>query len=250
MSIALWLAYVSYTSAFAQLLQRESANVRLAAALVGLSLSDVAHALPALDGLTSRALLGAVCFLAYAGCASVPQIHRIYADIVAAQIVPAGDAYDVVNVHSNSMAPTIEAGAVAIVDFSSYRGKNPQIGDVVAVMLRDREVYLKRIVARPGDAFAIDAGRVLTNGRTPPGWQRAWIPNYELTVADDTIAVDGLPLDRSIAYIPPPASWSDASRLPPDCYFVLGDNVNDSADSHIFGCVPRDAIIGKVTKVL
>ncbi len=33
--------------------------------------------------------------------------------------------------------------------------------------------------------------------------------------------------------------------IPPDSYFVLGDNRNDSEDSRYWGLVPRAAIVGK-----
>lgn len=201
-----------------------------------------------IDALFVRLLVGALCLLAYAGWTSAPRLYRVYAQVAATRSVRAGDRYKVVRVRVDGMAPTIPMGALAVVDFSSYERVQPIVGDVVALAI-DGRLFIKRIVALPGDYFAVKDGKVLTNGGTPPGWNRAWSPEYSLTVADDTIEVDGLPLDRSIARVPLPTWWGDPSTLPDDCYFVLGDNVNDSEDSHVFGCVPRSAILGQVVKV-
>jgi signal peptidase I len=214
-------------------------HLRLAAAFAGIASADLL-----------RALLGATCFFAYAASTSVPQLRWTYAEIVAGSVVPHGHAYEIVDVKSSSMSPPFSDGSIVAVDYSAYVTEDPQVGDVVAVTVPRRNLYIKRVVALPGDAFSIDQGQVLTDGRTPFGWDPAWSPSYDLTVANFTIKVDGLPLDRSVAHIPLPALWSDASRLPQDCYFVLGDNVNDSEDSHVFGCVPERDIVGEVTRVL
>jgi signal peptidase I len=201
-----------------------------------------------IDALYLRLLMGAILLLAYAGWTSAPGVYRVYAEVAATKTIPTGDIYKIVRVRADAMSPTIRDGALAVVDFSSYERVSPAAGDIVAIAT-DRRFFIKRIVAVPGDAFAIKDGKVLTNGSTPPGWNRAWSPYYNLSVENDTIKVDGVPLDRSIARVPLPSWWGDPAALPDDCYFVLGDNVNDSQDSHVFGCVPRQAIVGEIVKV-
>lgn len=208
------------------------------------------HAVPVLGGGSARVLVGTLFLSTYAGWTSMPAVHHLYVQIVAETMVPHGDAYEVVDVESNAMFPSIRAGDSAIVDFSRYQWQEPRVGDVVAVVIPPNHVFLKRIVAQPGDAFEVAGNGVFTNGGRPRGWHNWSYPNYELEVANDTVRVNGVPLDRSLANVPLPAEWASASRLPNDCYFVLGDNLNDSEDSHDFGCVPRRAIVGKVLAAL
>ncbi len=250
MGMALWRAYAWLTCCAASEVERTNVNVRTGVGIIAITLLEFVHALPVLGGGMSRLLVGAVFFTAYAGWRSVPALHGAYADLVAPSLVARGDVYAVVAVTSDGMLPDIHRGAFAVVDYSAYLRRDPQIGDVVAVALTPQQVYLKRLVAMPGDSFAIGERGVLTDGRRPDGWHNDWFPGYQMSVDDDTIEVDGVPLDRSVANVPDPAAWPNPSRLPDDCYFVLGDNINDSEDSHVFGCVPRRAIVGEVAGVL
>lgn len=248
--IAAWRVYDSLLWCMAYGLEQERTNVRLGVGISALIAAEFLHALPVLGAASSRVLVGTIFFSAYAGWTSMPAIHRVYADVEAAASVPHGDVYEVLDVESNAMAPAMSRGTYAVVDFSAYLRSEPRVGDVVAVEVRPNRVYLKRLVALPGDAFAVTGLGVLRNGARPHGWHNRSYPNYALSVQDDTILVNGVPLDRSIANVPLPDAWTDPSRLPDDCYFVLGDNVNNSEDSHVFGCVPRNAIIGRVLAAL
>ncbi len=245
LSLALWFRYVGIARGLATEVEWERLNLHLGVAILIAVFGEYLHALPVIGAISARLLLGAVFFFAYAGVTTVPALHRAYAVLIASHIVPKGDAYSVIEVRSATMAPTIADGALIVFDFDAYRHAAPRVGDVVGVALGSGE-YLKRIVALPGDSFEVNGLGVLTNGHKPHGWRNRFYPNYTLDVADETIEVNGVPLDRSIANIPLPSAWSDPARLPGNCYMVLGDNVNDSDDSHVFGCVPRSAIIGKV----
>lgn len=249
-SIGLWFAYLWLARCAGAEIERESTTLRLGVGILAMGALEAVHALPVLGAGSSRVLVGTLLFSAYAGWTSMPAVHHLYAQVIAAATVPHGDAYQVVDVESSEMAPSIRQGASAIVDFSAYLQREPRVGDVVAVVIPPNRVFLKRLVAEPGDAFEVAGNGVFTNGERPRGWHNRVYPNYQLSVADDTIEVNGVPLDRSIANVPLPDAWPSASRLPDDCYFVLGDNLNDSADSHVFGCVPRRAIVGKVLAAL
>jgi signal peptidase I len=97
--------------------------------------------------------------------------------------------------------------------------RSPHRGDVIVFRAppdQSRD-YIKRVIGLPGDTVEVKGGLVYVNG----------------------VAMDE-------AYISARPDYTYAKQLVPTGeYFVLGDNRNNSSDSHVWGFVPEDNIIGQ-----
>ncbi|MGC1381361.1 MAG: signal peptidase I [Candidatus Baltobacteraceae bacterium] len=142
---------------------------------------------------------------------------------------------------SGSMLPTLQIHDVLLVDKFEYRFRRPNEGDVVVFPppVPTPDDFIKRVIGRPGDTLRISGGTVYINGTPLEEKYVADRPAYNLEVRDYGIFVNygaaWQRLDRSAANVPPASVWSAPNRIPPHCYVMLGDNRNDSEDSHIWG---------------
>ena len=103
-------------------------------------------------------------------------------------------------------------------------------GDIVVFRPPDRpgEDYIKRVVGLPGDRIAIRRQRVLVNG----------------TPLDEPYAVHRVPGRRM-----PGVDDRAPATVPPGCYFLMGDNRDNSRDSRYFGPVPASLVYGRAYKL-
>ena len=143
---------------------------------------------------------------------------------------------------SGAMLPTLQIHDLILVDKLGYHFHAPRRGDIAVFppAVPSPDDFIKRVVGLPGDTFRIKRGNTIINGQ-PVG--EAYIldkPTYELAVRNYGIYVNygagWHALDAADANVPPKVNWVAPDRLPPHCYIVLGDNRNDSEDSHIWGC--------------
>jgi signal peptidase I len=100
-----------------------------------------------------------------------------------------------------------------------YLFGGPERGDIIVFRFpgRPERDFIKRVIGVPGDLVEIDRGQVYVNGELlQENYIRAQ-PTYSVPT----------------------------QTVPPSQYFVLGDNRPNSSDSHIWGYVPADNVIGK-----
>ena len=120
-------------------------------------------------------------------------------------------------IDGSSMEPNLHDGEYVIVNRVVYRLQPPQRGDVVVFQRDGKREFIKRIIGLPGETIEIRGNRVLVNG----------------TALEEP-------------YIAQPSGYSmEARKIGPNEYFVLGDNRNNSSDSHNWGTIPQTAIDGK-----
>lgn len=121
-----------------------------------------------------------------------------------------------VRVENISMQPTLKPGEFVLVHKLAYRFGEIQRGDIVVFHYSPQEDYIKRIIGLPGDIVEI---------------------------ADGLVKVNGYPLKEP--YINAPPMYTGSWQVPEGKVFVLGDNRNQSSDSHTWGFVPIENIVGK-----
>jgi signal peptidase I len=123
-----------------------------------------------------------------------------------------------VRVENISMKPTLQSGEFVLINKLAYKIGKPAHGDIIVFHYpRDpKQDYIKRVIGVPGDTVTINGGVVTVN-------------TTQLTEP----------------YIAAPPAYNGAWKVPLDSLFVLGDNRNQSSDSHIWGFVPLSEVVGK-----
>ncbi|HET8706214.1 MAG TPA: signal peptidase I [Pseudomonadales bacterium] len=127
-----------------------------------------------------------------------------------------------VRVDGFSMLPTLQDGEYVLVNRLAYKLGNPERGDIIVFHfpLDETQDLIKRVIGLPGDVIRVENGVLSVNGQTLTEPYIAAAPLYD-------------------------GEW----QVPPNYLFVLGDNRNDSSDSHSWGPVSFDKIIGKAIMV-
>ena len=118
-----------------------------------------------------------------------------------------------------SMQPTLVEGQRLVVVKVLYTFTDPQRGDIITVYppINSEKQFVKRLIGLPGDTIEIRSG---------------------------TVYVNDVPLDEPYIKEKPRYTFGPFT-VPEDNYFVLGDNRNNSTDSHYGWTVTRDEIVGK-----
>ncbi|CAI6082962.1 signal peptidase I [Cohnella sp. JJ-181] len=117
----------------------------------------------------------------------------------------------------DSMSPTLNDGDKMIV--STDLSKGIKAGDLLIIDVNGKE-YCKRVVGAAGDRIEVKEEGVYVNDRLL--YKADYMP-------DDAI--------------------KPAIVLAEDEFYMLGDNIDNSLDSRVYGPVRRDQVIGRVTKI-
>ncbi len=134
--------------------------------------------------------------------------------------------FELVLVDGDSMLPTLTTGETVFVEkLSKLSHDGIETGEIIIVHYpgQGKKAYVKRVIGLPGDVVSVKGGELYING--------------ELTEESFTLE-DRMNLDF------------EEYTVPEDCYFVMGDNRNDSWDSRAVGCIPKENIVGHAACVI
>ena len=127
-----------------------------------------------------------------------------------------------IRIDGSSMEPNLHHGEFVIVSKINYRFGEPERGDVVVFDFPQNitQEYIKRVIGLPGEHILVEDGNVYVN---------------EIILSEPYIFME--------------PRYEGEWDVPEDTLFVLGDNRNNSSDSHSWGMVPVNNVIGEALVV-
>jgi signal peptidase I len=144
-----------------------------------------------------------------------------------------------VRVLGSSMVPTLNNGEYVLISRLAYKLGDYQRGDIIVFrppMYPDVPLW-QRLFGLPGfdNKYEDYIKRIIG------------LPGETVRIADGTVYINNVPLTES--YIAAPPNYDGEWTVPEGQLFVLGDNRNNSADSHAWGFLPEENILGKALVV-
>lgn len=168
--------------------------------------------------------------------------------LVAVVVVPVvrdavGEAF---GISRSAMADTLVPGDYVLLDKFSYgieihmlgtwvtEPRMPERGDVIVFEDPDNEAkrFLKRVIGLPGEIVEIRAMKIFIDGNL--------LDESYLQVVNATAT--GYPRSSSDAYGP--------VKIPAGKMFLLGDNLDESQDSRVWGFLDQQKVVGKARRIL
>ncbi len=150
---------------------------------------------------------------------SIKEILKTIAISVAITLIITTFIAQITQIRGRSMEPSLIDGERVVNVKIVYRIEKPKRGEVIIFKppFRTKENYIKRIIGLPGEKIEIKNGYVYIN---------------------DKLLNEPYIVNRSHD------NWGP-KIVPPNMYFVLGDNRVNSSDSRVWGFLPKENIIGK-----
>jgi len=148
----------------------------------------------------------------------------------------------------------IRRGDIVVFKYPGYPVPNERDRDPNNIPYRTN--YVKRVIGLPGDKVEVKGRDVFVNNQLLKE-QRIEAVDHQDDFSTPNIKEESAALDitsnppkkagetYSVYFSNLPLGKDTSVTVPSDCYFVMGDNRNNSADSREWGFVKRDLIIGR-----
>lgn len=147
-------------------------------------------------------------------------------------------------VEGSSMEPTLHDGEFLLVDKAVYWSVGSAVAQRVAPNGVGQESSGRRFIFHPPQRGDIIVFRFPDDPSRDFIKRVIGVPGDTVAVKDGVVYVNGRPMEEPYIMAPPQYTMP-AERVPNGEYFVLGDNRNNSSDSHVWGLVPYGNIIGQ-----
>lgn len=149
----------------------------------------------------------------------------IYGSIILAIILIRTFIVTPVRVNGTSMHPTLKDGEIMILNKIDYVFNDIERFDIVVVKT-DNNKIIKRVIGLPGETLKYENNTLYVNGKEiEEPYLKEGTSDFNLT---------------ELGY----------KKLPKDCYFVMGDNRDNSNDSRLLGCIKEKNIEGSSSLVI
>lgn len=137
--------------------------------------------------------------------------------------------FDVIHVQGESMMPTLVTDERIVINKALYLFRPPQRGEIVVFQATEKEKYIKRVLALPGETIEVIGDTVYINGK----------PHQE-PYLKDVLSAEFLYNNKDA----PPFT------VHPGHVFVMGDNRSNSVDSRDIGEIALEKMVGRADWVL
>ncbi len=149
----------------------------------------------------------------------------IYGSIILAIILIRTFVITPVRVNGTSMYSTLKNGEIMILNKLDYKLNSINRFDIVVVKT-DSNKIIKRVIGLPGESLRYEDNTLYINDkRVEESYLKDKTEDFDL---------------QELGY----------EKIPDNCYFVLGDNRDNSSDSRIIGCVKKEQIEGSASLVI